>query len=101
MTSHPHLLLVVPRQRTAEPGWSWMERRVDMTSLLHSPGRVPTRRVVLGQIVRVDEAYGRELPVPPIVLFPVLLAAIAAELVGLLVGTVLRTGPLGTARRPV
>jgi hypothetical protein len=72
-----------------------------MTSLAHAPGRVPTRRVVLGQIVKVDESYGRELPVPPIVLFPVVLAAIAAELVGLLVGTLLRTGPLGTARRPI
>jgi hypothetical protein len=72
-----------------------------MTSLQHAPARVPTQRVVLGQIVKVDEAYGRELPVPPIVLFPLLVAAIAAELVGLLIGMLLRTGAPGTARRPL
>jgi hypothetical protein len=57
--------------------------------------------VVLGQLVRVDEAYGRELPVPPLVLFPVLIAALVPELLGVLIGLLLRKGPLGTARRPV
>jgi hypothetical protein len=72
-----------------------------MTSLPYAPAKVPTRRVVLGQIVRLDDAYGRELPVPPVVLFPVLAAAIVAELLGLVLGMILRTGALGTARRPL
>jgi hypothetical protein len=77
------------------------EKEDAMTSLPHAPVKVPARRVVLGQIVRVDEAYGRELPVPPIVLFPVLLAALLPELLGLLIGTLLGRGALGTARRPL
>jgi hypothetical protein len=72
-----------------------------MASMTPVPVKVPSRRVVLGQIVRVDEAYGRELPVPPFVLFPVLVAALVPELLGLLVGTLLGKGALGTARRPV
>jgi hypothetical protein len=72
-----------------------------MTSLPHAPAKVPSRRVVLGQIVRVDEAYGREVPVPPVVLFPLLIAALVPELIGLLIGTLLGKGALGTARRPI
>jgi hypothetical protein len=66
-----------------------------------APVKRPRRRVVLGQIVRVDEAYGRELSVPPLVLFPVLIAALVPELLGLLIGTLLGKGALGTARRPL
>jgi hypothetical protein len=72
-----------------------------MATMSPAPVKVPRRRVVLGQIVRVDEAYGRELRVPPLVLFPVLIAALVPELLGVLIGTLLRKGPLGTARRPL
>lgn len=66
-----------------------------------APVKRPRRRVVLGQIVRVDEAYGRELSVPPLVLFPLLIAALVPEMLGLLIGTLLGKGALGTARRPL
>jgi hypothetical protein len=71
-----------------------------MTSPTRAPTKVPSRRIVLGQITKVEDSYARELPVPPVLLFPLLLAALAAEFVGLVVGTILRTGPPGTARRP-
>ncbi len=72
-----------------------------MTTVSPASVKVPRRRVVLGQIIRVDEAYGRELSVPPLVLFPVLIAALVPELLGLLIGAVLGKGALGTARRPL
>jgi hypothetical protein len=72
-----------------------------MATVSSASVKVPRRRVVLGQIVRVDEAYGRELSVPPFVLFPVLIAALVPELFGLLIGTLLGRGALGTARRPL
>jgi hypothetical protein len=72
-----------------------------MTTVTPASVKVPRRRVVLGQITRVDEAYGRELSVPPLVLFPVLIAALVPELLGLLIGAVLGKGALGTARRPL
>jgi hypothetical protein len=72
-----------------------------MTSPTRTPTKVPSRRIVLGQIVKVDESYARQLPVPPILLFPLLIAALAPELLGLVLGTLLRTGPPGTARRPL
>jgi hypothetical protein len=72
-----------------------------MTSPTRTPTKVPSRRIVLGKVLEVEESYGRQLPVPPIVLFPLLLAAVVPELLGLVIGAVLRTGPPGTARRPV
>lgn len=72
-----------------------------MTSVQQAPVKAPSRRVVLGQIVRVDEAYGREVAVPPIVIFPLVVAALVPELIGLLIGSLLGKGALGTARRPV
>jgi hypothetical protein len=72
-----------------------------MTSPLQTPVKIPNRRVVLGQIVKVDDSYARELPIPSILLLPLLAAAIVVELVGLLIGTILRTGAPGTARRPL
>jgi hypothetical protein len=72
-----------------------------MRSVSPTTAKAPSRRVVLGQIVRVDEAYGRELGVPPLVLFPVLIAALLPELLGLLIGMMLGKGALGTARRPL
>jgi|SRR5579859_303833 len=72
-----------------------------MTTVTPASVKVPRRRVVLGQITRVDEAYGRELSVPALVLFPVLIAALVPELLGLLIGAALGKGALGTARRPL
>jgi hypothetical protein len=72
-----------------------------MTTPTRTPTKVPSRRVVLGQIVRVEESYARQLRVPPVLLFPLLVAAVVPELLGLLIGALLRTGPPGTARRPV
>src|SRR2546430_17385880 len=66
----------------------------------HAPVRVPTRRVVMGQITEVEESYGRELGIPPLVVFPVYLAALAVDLIGLLLSAILRIG-VPTARRPL
>ena len=88
----PHPLSVVAALRAVDSG--------DMT-VSSAAVQVPRRRVVLGQIVRVDEAYGRELGVPPILLFPMLIAALLPELLGALIGLLLGKGPLGTARRPL
>ncbi|OLB82506.1 MAG: hypothetical protein AUI14_00505 [Actinobacteria bacterium 13_2_20CM_2_71_6] len=71
-----------------------------MTSPTRTPVKVPSRRVIMGQVVEVDEPYAREVAVPPLVLFPLVIAAVAVELVGLLISTVFRTG-LPTARRPL
>jgi hypothetical protein len=54
----------------------------------------------MGRITEVEESYAREVAVPPIVLFPTILAALAVDLIGLLISAILRTG-VPTARRPV
>lgn len=70
-----------------------------MTSPPQTPVKVPSRRVVMGQVVEVEESYSREVGVPPVVLVPLVLAALLVDLVGLLVSAVLRIG-VPTARRP-
>jgi hypothetical protein len=70
-----------------------------MTSPPRTPVKVPNRRVVMGQVVEVEESYAREVGVPPAVLVPLLLAAFAVDLVGLLVAAIFRVG-MPTARRP-
>jgi hypothetical protein len=72
-----------------------------MTSPTRTPTKVPSRRIVQGKVLEVEEPYGRHLRVPPLLLFPLLLAAVVPELLGLVIGALLRTGPPGTARRPV
>ena len=62
---------------------------------------VPKRRPVYGRVTKIEEPYGRELGVGAGLVFPVALAAAVVELVGRLAGSVLRTGPPGTYRRPV
>ena len=71
-----------------------------MTSPPQAPVKVPTRRVVMGQITEVEESYAREVGVPPLILFPIYLTALVVDLVGLLLGAILRT-PVPTARRPL
>jgi hypothetical protein len=71
-----------------------------MTSPPQAPVKVPTRRVVMGQITEVEESYAREVGVPPMILFPVYLAALAVDLIGLMLGTILRIG-VPSARRPL
>jgi hypothetical protein len=53
----------------------------------------------MGQITEVEESYAREVGVPPLVLFPVFIAALAVDLVGLLLSILRITVP--TARRPL
>jgi hypothetical protein len=53
----------------------------------------------MGRLTEVEESYAREVGVPPIVLFPVLVTAMVVDLVGLLLGAILRTA-MPTARRP-
>jgi len=71
-----------------------------MTTPPQAPVKVPTRRVVMGQITEVEESYGRELGIPPLVVFPVYLAALAVDLIGLLLSAILRIG-VPSARRPL
>ena|SRR5947209_8503074 len=71
-----------------------------MTSPPQTTAKVPTRRVIMGRITEVEESYAREVGVPPIILFPVWIAALAVDIVGLLIGTVLRIR-IPTARRPL
>jgi len=71
-----------------------------MTSPPQVPVKVPNRRVVMGQITEVEESYAREVGVPPLILFPVFVAALVVDLIGLLLGAILRT-PMPTARRPL
>jgi len=71
-----------------------------MTSPPQVPVKVPNRRVVMGQITEVEESYAREVGVPPMILFPVFVTALVVDLVGLLLGAILRT-PMPTARRPL
>ena len=71
-----------------------------MTSPPQAPVKVPTRRVVMGQITEVEESYAREVGVPPLILFPVLITALVVDLVGLLLSTILRTA-MPSARRPL
>ena len=71
-----------------------------MTSPPQAPVKVPTRRVVMGQITEVEESYAREVAIPPIVLFPVVVAAFAVDVVALLLSTVLRIR-IPSARRPL
>jgi hypothetical protein len=52
-------------------------------------------RIVLGQIVRIDESYARQLRVPPATLLSVLAAAAVIDVLALLLATVFR------ARAPV
>jgi hypothetical protein len=47
-------------------------------------------RIVLGQIVRIDESYARQLRVPPVVLFSVLATAAVIDVLVLLLATVFR-----------
>jgi len=54
----------------------------------------------MGQVVDVEESYARDLAVPPAVLFPLLIAAAAVDLVGLLISAIFRIG-VPTARRPL
>src|SRR2546430_5013784 len=75
-------------------------RDANMTSPPQAPVKVPSRRVVMGPVVEVEEPYAREVGVPPALLFPLLIAALAVDLVGLLVGAVFRIG-VPTARRPL
>jgi hypothetical protein len=70
-----------------------------MTSPPQAPAKVPTRRVVMGQITEVEESYAREVGVPPIILFPVYVAALAVDLVAVLL-SILRVR-VPTARRPL
>jgi hypothetical protein len=70
-----------------------------MTSLPQTPVKVPSRRVVMGQVVEVEESYAREVGVPPVLLIPLLIAALAVDLIGLLISALLRVG-VPTARRP-
>jgi hypothetical protein len=72
-----------------------------MTDPTRPPTKVPSRQIVLGKVLEVEESYARQLPVPPILLLPLFLAAAVPELFGLVIGAVLRTGPPGTARRPL
>jgi hypothetical protein len=71
-----------------------------MTSPPQAPVKVPSRRVVMGPVVEVEEPYAREVGVPPALLFPLLIAALAMDLAGLLVTAVFRIG-VPTARRPL
>jgi hypothetical protein len=52
-------------------------------------------------VVRIDDSYGRELGVNSQVVYPVVVAAGMVELVGTLIGMVLRTGAPGSFRRPL
>ena len=70
-----------------------------MTSPPQTPVKVPSRRVIMGQVVEVEDSYAREVGVPPAVLIPLVLAALCVDLVGLLVSAVFRIG-VPTARRP-
>ncbi|TMM37015.1 MAG: hypothetical protein E6F99_13405 [Actinobacteria bacterium] len=70
-----------------------------MTSPPQAPVKVPSRRVIMGQVVEVEDSYAREVGVPPAVLIPLVLAALCVDLVGLLVSAVFRIG-VPTARRP-
>jgi hypothetical protein len=70
-----------------------------MTSPPQASVKVPSRRVVMGQVVEVEESYAREVGVPPVVLIPLVLAALFVDIVGLLVSAVFRIG-VPTARRP-
>jgi hypothetical protein len=54
----------------------------------------------MGQITEVEESYAREVGVPPLILFPVVLTALVVDLVGLLLSAILRTA-MPSARRPL
>src|SRR3982750_2526359 len=97
MNGDAHLLPVVAQLRIAQHG---LKEGCAMTSPTQAPVKVPTRRVVMGQITEVEESYAREVGVPPMILFPVFLTALVVDLVGLLLGAILRP-PLPTARRPL
>ncbi len=70
-----------------------------MNSLPQTPVKVPSRRVVMGRIIEVEESYAREVGVPPVLLIPLLVATLAVDLIGLLFSAVFRVG-VPTARRP-
>src|SRR5437867_10877861 len=92
--SRLHLLRVVGPLRIAQHE---SEEGHHMTSPPQAPVKVPSHRVVMGQVVEVEESYAREVGVPPVVLIPVLLAALFVDIIGLLVSAVLRIG-VPTAR---
>src|SRR2546429_5865454 len=75
-------------------------RAAPMTSPPQASVKVPVRRVVMGRITEVEESYAREVAIPPIVLFPVVVAAFAVDVVALLLSTVLRIR-IPSARRPL
>jgi hypothetical protein len=54
----------------------------------------------MGQITEVEESYAREVGVPPLILFPVVITALVVDLVGLLLSTILRVA-MPSARRPL
>ena len=70
-----------------------------MTSPPQTASAVPARRIVMGRVTEVEESYAREVAVPPIVLYPVMLFATFVDIVGLLLGAVLRRR-VPSARRP-
>ena len=71
-----------------------------MTSPPQTAVTTPARRVVMGRVTEVEEPYAREVGVPPILLFPLVVCATVFDLVGLLLRAVLRLR-VPTARRPL
>jgi hypothetical protein len=54
----------------------------------------------MGPVVEVDESYARDLAVPPVVLFPLLIAAAVVDAVGLVISTIFQVR-VPSARRPL
>src|SRR5690242_10852164 len=70
-----------------------------MTSPPQTTATIPARRVVMGRVTEVEESYAREVAVPPIILYLVMLCATIVDVIGLVLGTLLRTR-MPTARKP-
>lgn len=70
-----------------------------MTSPPQTAVTAPARRVVMGRVTEVEASYAREVGVPPIILYPLMLCATIVDVLGLLFGALLRTR-MPTARRP-
>ncbi len=71
-----------------------------MTSPPQTTAITPARRVVMGRVTEVEEPYAREVAVPPIVLYPLMICATIVDLFGILFGALLRIR-VPTARRPL
>jgi len=71
-----------------------------MTSPPQISATMPARCVIMGRVTEVEESYAREVGVPPIVLYPLMLCTTLVDLLVVLCGALLRVR-MPTARRPL